>query len=55
MRLLFIVTMWIGTAGALDIVSFNGGYSAASVQWAQNQGREVRYGVRHLMDKAFGK
>ena len=55
MRQLLTVTMWIGMLGALDAVSFDGGYRATSWQWAQYQDYEIRHGVREVMDKAFGK
>jgi hypothetical protein len=55
MRLLVAVAVWIGTVGAFDIVSLDGGLRAATVQWAHDQGRDVRYGVRNMMDKAFGR
>jgi hypothetical protein len=55
MRLLVAAAVWIGAVGAFDIVSFDGGLRAASVQWAHDQGRDVRYSVRNMVDKALGK
>ena len=53
MRNFFIFIFAIGAFWAFDVYAFDGRYSQAVWQEAQSQGRQFRYNVDRLLDKAM--